>query len=467
MRFRNNACFVSSDYVASVGKRGPKSWSERATKPRRMGMKGRMVYRTLKAKGSSALQTYRSGFRRMWDFARDHLTKWKIPEPGSWDKKNLFRGTMWSSSTEYRKRPLSGTRCARVLELCWERGITVDNLKVVKKCMSCIYLLATGIPSSNFPQVTAMFKTLDLKRCGAKKRSTLPTKILAPVQLKNAFTREWNPDGNLSLVEFCQGVLAAWDWAVLGNRPNEDLHKIKISRLHHWDLPNKCWSTSYVGGRSKLHGNKRGTRPWRAWRICLCPDNEHVSPPADMAIANDGDPVEALPEAICTTCPLFAGELLKSLQPEGELGIYKRWNLEGFGVNNHANIVDLARNWLVEQNVMSWAAPFCTNSGRKTLGAWCQLVDARYAESVHIHGDLEDTWINHYQPLLEATGSKTRVQAVDFVVATSALTKLQRYFERHAPLAPLPQGLSKDSRVLMMLARHVGMYSEARDVYMS
>ena len=131
------------------------------------------------------------------------------------------------------------------------------------------------------------------------------------------------------------------------------------------------------------------------------------------------------------------------------------------------NIVNLAREWLVTQNVMSWRAPFDTHSGRKSLAAWCQLLDVQYVASLQIHADLEDTWRKHYQPLLPPSGYRVRDQSPDHNVACAALLKFRRFLDRAAPIAPLPPGMSRDSRAIMLLATRMGLYDEAREIYMS
>ena len=168
-----------------MGKRGPESFVERSKPLKSQGMKGRMVRRTLLKKGKNALQTYRSGWRRMWTFGEDRLRRWGIPEPDTWPEDNLMGGVMWATPQDLRRAPITGARCARVLELAWERGATVPILKLMRKSMSYLHLLATGIPKSNFPEVNAMFKSLDLKQCAAS-TPNLPIKILDPEAHKRA-----------------------------------------------------------------------------------------------------------------------------------------------------------------------------------------------------------------------------------------------------------------------------------------
>ena len=428
-------------------------------------MLGRMVWRVFEKRKGACFQAWRSGWSLFFEYGQDHLTRWQVPKPGSWSKTNVFKGHMPGTPAEYRKVPLTGKRCARILELAWERGITLPNLKVMRKTMSLLYLLETGVEKSNYSKVNAMFKSLNLKKCGAKK-SNLPTKIVSSAQLKTAYTKEWTPESGMSLVDFCQGDVANWDWNVLGNRPKEDLGKIKESRTHVFDGQGKWWASQYPGGRSKLGDNK--DREWWAWRLCLCPGGVHVPPPESLEIDAEGNPKGPLPEDVCTTCPVFCGQLLKSLQSEGDFGVYKTWNQKsGFGVQNNYDIVNLARVWLAEQGVMDWATPFDSHGGRKSLGAWCQHLEVQYFESIHIHGDLYDTWRKHYQPLLPPTTYTDREQSKNPEIALAALRKLRRYFGRNPPRAPPPPGLTKDSQVLLMMAGKYGLYNEARDIYMS
>ena len=428
-------------------------------------MRGRMTYRLNKMKSKSTLQMYRSGFRRMWDYAPDRLSKWKIPRPGSW-RFNQMGGVMWASPAEYRRNPLSGKRCALVLEIAHERECSKDNLKLMRKTCSFLFQLDTGTSGENFPDVNAMMKTLDMKQCGSPSKSLLPSRIISPGQLKEVFTKEWEPGCGMSLIRFLQGGLATWDWSVLGARSKADLEKVKQSEDHSFDPEHKCWSTGYLGGRSKLAMQKAGTRPWRAWAICLCPGNLHQPPPEDVEYTFDADGNPSVELNLCTTCPLFAGQLLRRLMPTN-FRRYRKWTKEGrFGTSDHGDIVKLSMEWLVHQGVMDPAHPFDSNSGRKAHAHLCQEVDARYHESMHVHGDLEDVFRTHYQPGLPPSGGyKVREQSLDPQVATAALVKFRGFFGRDPVPEPLPPGLTPDSKVLLMLAQNAGLMTKALEVY--
>ena len=428
-------------------------------------MKGRMVYRMTKMKSKHTLKVYKAGWYQMWKRAGNLLKSWKIPEPGSWDKYNQMGGRMWATPAEYRRNPLSGNRCALVLEHAYDNKVPLDTLKQMRKTCSFLYHLKTGISGKNFPIVDAMMECLDPRGCGPKKCSLTPTKIISPEQLRTAFTKEWTPESVMSLVNFCIGVLAAWDWCVLGARSGCDLGKIKDSEDHHFDVANKAWSTSYVGGRSKLPLHKSGTRAWRAWRKCICPNNEHVSPPEDFEYTfdADGNPLE-FPDGLCTTCPLFAGQLLKSLQ-EDHFRCYKKWTKKRFQKENHGTPVMVAMRWFVHQGVMTWENPFHTNSGRKSLALWCQEVGADYLESVHVSGDLEDVWRKSYQPLLPPCGVEIREQSLDVQVATAALARLRGFFGRDPAPEPLPEGLTARDKTLLLISDRLGIREQSLALY--
>jgi len=433
-----------------------------------MGMKGRMTFRLNKMKSKSTLQMYRSGWRRMWDYAPEHLTRWKIPKADSWDPSNQMGGVMWATPAEYRRNPLSGNRLALILETAFDNGCSADNMKLMRKTCSFLYQLHTGQSGENFPVVNGMMVTLDLKRCGPPSKSLIPTKILPPPKMREAYLKEWDPNGPMTFVDFMQGALATWDWCVLGARTVCDLNKIKESEEHDFDEQNKCWSTAYPGGRSKLPMHKAGSRPWRAWGICLCPDNVHIPPPEDFeySFTKKGNP-RRLPR-LCTTCPLFIGQLLERMMRwKPPFRRYRKWLKAGhFGKSDHPNVVHLSLRWLANQGVMDAAHPFDTNSGRKALAAWNEELDVRYNESVHIHGDLEDVFRKSYYPLLPQSGGyKVREQSLDYRVATAGLVKLRGYFGRDPPPEPPPPGLTKDQQVLLMLADQAGLRRQALQVY--
>ena len=235
--------------------------------------------------------------------------------------------------------------------------------------------------------------------------------------------------------------------------------------MHHFDLEQQYWTTGFVDGRSKLHLHKSGTRPWNAWMLCMCPNGKHVSPPPDFEYTfdTDGNPRE-LPEGLCTTCPLFAGQLLRSLQKE-PFRWYKKWTKKGFQKENIGSVVMIAMRWFVEQGVMTWEHRYDTNSGRKALALWCVETGAPYVETVHIMGDTEDVWRTNYQPGLPASGHTIREQSQDPLLATAALKRFRSFCGRDPPPEPLPEGMTADQRHMQLISEHLGIGRKTIQLY--
>ena len=68
--------------------------------------------------------------------------------------------------------------------------------------------------------------------------------------------------------------------------------------------------TGYDGGRNKLPGKKRGTRPWNMYVVCTCEGGIHKPPPEDFehTFTAEGNVAET---PFCTVCPLNCMELKK------------------------------------------------------------------------------------------------------------------------------------------------------------
>ena len=89
-----------------------------------------------------------------------------------------------------------------------------------------------------------------------------------------------------------------------------DIHT--LSSTHHFR--DGCWATDYVGGRSKLSLDKAGTRPWKAHRVCMCPDGKHADI-TSLLLDKKGYPLnlDEIPN-FCSLCPVLAGEIMKERQ---------------------------------------------------------------------------------------------------------------------------------------------------------
>ena len=283
----------------------------------------------------------------------------------------------------------------------------------------------------------AQFRTFDLSKLPGVRKPVKPKRIPTPANLKTAFTSPWTIAHPQSLATFSVGVIACWDTHVCGLRPNADIKKVKDSQVHVINANEGYGYSEMVEGRSKLHLQKRGTRPWKVYRVCTCKD-DHVSPPPDLQLDESGNPFDD--PTWNTVCPVASMELLQIMQGVRTLRIYAKWfkTKGAYGGQNVGNVQGLANTWLKDQGVPD---TFDKNSGRKTLGRRLELLHVPYKEHLHIHGDLETIWRNHYQGKLSKSGYRTREQSNDSDVATKALRRFATWL--HDDDSPKPSVKSR------------------------
>ena len=135
-----------------------------------------------------------------------------------------------------------------------------------------------------------------------------------------------------------------------------------------------------------------------------------------------------------TVCPVAGMEFLAARQGP-KFGIYRKWNAKqrGYSKQNRGDIPVCGLEWLYSQGV---PGPFDRNSGRKALSRWVEKLNIPYPEQLHIHGDLEVVWRNHYQGQLIKSGNKNRKQSTNADEATRALKRFAGWL--HSSDEPKP-----------------------------
>ena len=141
------------------------------------------------------------------------------------------------------------------------------------------------------------------------------------------FTTKWSRDGGWSLAKFTTALLAAWCWAVCGARSGCDLKSLKWGTVHTLNFAQGWGCTSFDGGRNKLAGRKKGSRPWSAYFACLCPGGKHVNVPKDFefSLNEKGNPRDGRAPRYHTYCPLAAMELKSRKTVDGEWRLFTKW----------------------------------------------------------------------------------------------------------------------------------------------
>ena len=356
----------------------------------------------------------------MWKYAARYMTRKRIPRPGQFNKTNIHGGKLWGSRKECK---LTNKMAGEIIERVYEsKKVGLDQLKQVRHSLSYAYYLTEGKGGDNFDEVKAQWRSFSLKDLPGVRRPLLPVRIPTPENLKRAFTSPWTTDHAKTLVEFEAGVLCSHDTHIFGLRPNVDIKKVKDSRSHFINSNEGYGFTDMVGGRSKLHGPKRGTRPWRVYRTCFC-KGKHRSPPEMIELDGQGNPLRA--PKWNTVCPLACMEFMESMQGDNWRA-YSKWSrTTRFYKQNIGNVPTYANSWLVSQGVEG--GPFHRNCGRKSLSRWLQLLNLEYKEHLHIHGDLEEVWRDHYQSKLRKSGYRVREQTTDPDLATAALRRLKEW----------------------------------------
>ena len=421
-----------------------------------------------------ARDAYRKGFNAMWRFAGDLMRKWKVPEPGQFEKTNVHGGRLWGGYNEWRKNPISADRIGLIFEACALDSNCSDHvLCQVSKCMSYLYLLETAIPKKNWKSLPGLKMTLKKRKKIPSKKTVSPTHVPTAHQLAHCFTQEWRPGNKkMPLLRFISTAVMAWDSHVLGSRPNVDIRKIKESESHWWTKD--MWYTELVEGRAKLPLEKAGTRRWAAWRICICKDAKHVPPaPGFFRTFDDHGNTSADISKYCTTCPLFCGEVLKQFQDDMGVPfhVYRKPLLSKKRLQKKRSLLAPKDNvFSIQKTVIEWfmyqgVQPVSMNSGRKALAKWLSETETPYHEGMQIHADLEGTWRSRYQPDLPPSGHKFREQSTDATVATAAHRRFRKLIGRAPPPRPPRPGMTKTDRVLEMICKNMGWTKSFDEIF--
>ena len=210
------------------------------------------------------LKAYRAGFNTMWKHAASYMRRRRIPRAGEFEKTNVHGGRLWGTRKECK---LSDKMAGEIIERVYlSKKVGLDQLKQVRHSMSYAHYLRTGVGGKNFPEVKAQWRSFKLSGLPGVKRPVKATRIPTPQNLKDAFTRQWTSASKLNLPTHMMGVQATYDTHVFGLRPNVDVKKVKDSRDHFINANEGYGWTEMNGGRSKLHGPKRGTRPWKVYK---------------------------------------------------------------------------------------------------------------------------------------------------------------------------------------------------------
>lgn len=359
----------------------------------------------------------------MWREVPGLMKRLKIGKVGSFDPCNGFGGVCWGWPSECK---LSNRKAENIFWSVYKKKtLTVHQMKVVRKALAFAFELCGGEPLGNFAGVKGL--PMREETLAAAKGSVIPTHIPTSRELKIGFTKEWSPDSPLCFLAWSSGLVCAHDAFLNGLRSREDVDRLKKSRTHQQDWDNGWLRTDFEGGRSKLCGAKKGTRPWGIWTTCFCKQADHQRPPPDfcLEIGEDGNPRDPRKVTWTTGCPLAALELMWQCQEEPRR--YAKWLGNRYApVQNIADPVACGIDWLESQGACTSGVRFDHNSGRKCFAHWARECQLEYHDIFQVVGDLQDVWRKSYDPDLPVSQYNSRVQSKDPSVCTAALRVLAR-----------------------------------------
>ena len=420
------------------GRRGPQSFKGKSKIPKGAGLDTQIQHEKNQMRTDSTMAQLRVGFTKMFKVIPLEMKKMNIKPPGSYDKNNAHGGVMWGWAGECN---MTDKKAKRILfKLYASRRVTANELKNVRKTLGYAYELKGGSCKKNWPSTRGLISeafNLNLLPKGRAACSTKPTKIPTPEQLKRAFTKPWKPGCKMPLAKWVVAYVAAYDWCIFGCRSREDIGRVKFSTNHALNVRERWQASEFKDGRCKLCGDKKGTRPWWVWRVCLCPGQCHVSPPADFGKHLDYDGNPKVEVRWNTACPIACYEFYNSCLRRGDVRNYPRWKGGFYAKNNVGDPIDLALWWFEVQGEFPYfGGRFSSNAGRYALARWCQKLNVSYKESFQIHGDLYTTWADHYEDYVPADPHQQRAQSKNPDTATKALSRFAHWLGRGKQVKP-------------------------------
>jgi len=414
-------------------KPGPKGYKDKATRQRGAGLVTRRETRKWENAPAATLRSVRQGWNLAWRHAGRYMKYKRIPR--QFREGNIHGGKLWANRNECK---MSDKMAGEVLERVYlSAKASLAQLKQVRHWLSYSYYLMTGNSEGNWPEVGLQWESFNLASLPTIRKSLIAVRIPVPLNLKTAFTKPWTPTHPMPLIHFETAALGAHDYYVFGLRPRVDLDKVKKSTEHLINVNERYGVTTMKGGKSKLQGNKRGTRPWKVFRVCFCKGGNHVSPPGTIRLNQDGNPVKA--PTWNTVCPLAIMEFMKTIQDTNQWKPYPRWNTTGtVSRQNYGDVPALANRWL---QVQTHQGPFDPNSGRKSLSRWLEELKIPYELGFEVHGDLQTVWRYSYQPGLPKSKFEDREQSRDVDKATRALRLFAKWLHDDTTKPSLKQQL--------------------------
>ena len=368
-------------------RRGKVSFRSKAKLPRYAGIRTQLQLEKNRLRTDETMGKFRYGFKMCWTYASAEMRRHKVGRVGSFDPTNSHGGQCWGWPKECKLTSRQARSIFRALYLSGK--LTIDQLIVVRKSLAYAYELSGGVkPGGNYAGVKEVWRLVQPATCAPAKGRVLPQRVPTVEELA-VFGIDWTPECGMSLIDYSSRYVMAHDTFLFGLRSTEDVERVKKSYEHNVDY-NQGWiATSFVGGRAKLCGVKKGTREWKIWTTCFC-NKKHQGPPDGFEhdIMKDGNPYDPSKVTWTTSCPISCLQLLWRLQKQPRR--YGKWLPSGrFGTSNHPDPVSLGIDWMVAMGATTPENRYDRNAGRKSCARWTRRLALEYPPIFQMVGDLE------------------------------------------------------------------------------
>jgi len=217
-----------------------------------------------------------------------------------------------------------------------------------------------------------------------KTKSLKPTIIPSVENIKAVFTKVYDAACGIPFALWVTGLLAAYCWVFFGARANVDMGSLKDAIIHDHNKEQVWCSTALDGGRNKLCGRKKGTRPWNMFVVCLCPEGKHQPVPKNWEWTLDhlGNTRGDIP--FCSVCPINCWELKARRKVGSTWRLFSKWTKTTQNwVSNHGDPAKLAIDWFTWQG---YDGPrFDRNAGRHALARLLTAVHQPIRKNGHYY----------------------------------------------------------------------------------
>ena len=170
-----------------MGKRGPKSYKEKATKQRGAGLVTRRETRKWENASVASLRSVRAGWSVAWRLAGKYMRRKRIPT--EFRKGNIHGGTLWANRNVCK---MTDRIAGEIIEKVYLSGkATIFMVRQVRHTLSYSYYLKTGESEANWPEVYSQWKSFDFDTLPKPQKRLKAVRIPTPENLKTAFTKPW------------------------------------------------------------------------------------------------------------------------------------------------------------------------------------------------------------------------------------------------------------------------------------